>query len=86
MLCAVSIGIGDNRLLGGSNQVEGGGGFNFPIVKATVTIDGKTVVPDGKLTHSYSPRSPRSSSSSKAAGRTLCSIKVEWRAEMPHST
>jgi hypothetical protein len=50
MLCAVSIGIGDNRLLGGSNQVEGGGGFNFPIVKATVTIDGKTVVQDGKLT------------------------------------
>jgi hypothetical protein len=50
MLCAVSIGIGDNRLLGGSNQVEGGGDFNFPIVKATVTIDGKTVVQDGKLT------------------------------------
>jgi len=46
----VSIGIGDNRLLGGNNQVEGGGGFNFPIVKATVTIDGKTVVQDGKLT------------------------------------
>jgi leucyl aminopeptidase (aminopeptidase T) len=46
----VYIGVGDNQLLGGSNKVEGGGGFGFPIVNATVTIDGKTVVQDGKLT------------------------------------
>jgi leucyl aminopeptidase (aminopeptidase T) len=46
----VYIGVGDNQLLGGSNKVQGGGGFGFPIVNATVTIDGKTVVQDGKLT------------------------------------
>ena len=46
----VSIGTGDNQLLGGSNKVQGGGGSSFPIVNATVTIDGKTVVQDGKLT------------------------------------
>ena len=46
----VYINIGNNQLLGGSNKVEGGGGFGFPIVNATVTIDGKTVVQDGKLT------------------------------------
>lgn len=46
----VTIGIGDNQLLGGNNKVTGGGGFAFPSVDATVTIDGKTVVKDGKLT------------------------------------
>ena len=46
----VYIGVGDNQLLGGANKVTGGGGFAFPIVNATVTIDGKTVVQDGKLT------------------------------------
>jgi leucyl aminopeptidase (aminopeptidase T) len=46
----VSIGTGDNQLMGGSNKVQGGGGWGFPIVNATVTIDGKTVVQDGKLT------------------------------------
>lgn len=46
----VYIGVGDNQLLGGANKVTGGGGFSFPIVNATVTIDGKTVVQDGKLT------------------------------------
>jgi len=46
----VYIGVGDNQLLGGANKVTGGGGFTFPIVNATVTIDGKTVVQDGKLT------------------------------------
>jgi aminopeptidase len=45
----VVIGIGDNILLGGDNKVKGQGGFTFPIVNATVTIDGKTVVQDGKL-------------------------------------
>jgi len=46
----VSIGVGDNLLQGGSNKVRGGGGFGFPIVDATVIIDGKTVVQNGKLT------------------------------------
>jgi aminopeptidase len=46
----VSINVGDNHLLGGSNMVPGGGGYGFSIVNATVTIDGKTVVQDGKLT------------------------------------
>ena len=45
----VTIGIGDNQLMGGNNKVDGGGGFTFPIVNATVTIDGQTVVRDGKL-------------------------------------
>ena len=46
----VYIGTGDNQLMGGSNKVKGGGGWSAPIVNATVTIDGKTVVQDGKLT------------------------------------
>lgn len=46
----VTIGVGDNQLLGGSNKVQGGGGFTFSIVNPTVTIDGKAVVQDGKLT------------------------------------
>jgi leucyl aminopeptidase (aminopeptidase T) len=46
----VTIGIGDNSLLGGNNKVEGSGGATFPIVNATVTIDGKTILRDGKLT------------------------------------
>lgn len=46
----VSINVGDNHLLGGSNMVSGGGGYGFSIVNATVAIDGKTVVQDGKLT------------------------------------
>jgi aminopeptidase len=46
----INIGVGDNLLLGGTNKVRGGGGFGFPIVDATVTIDGKTVVQNGKLT------------------------------------
>jgi len=46
----VFIGTGDNQLMGGSNKVQGGGGWSTSIVNATVTIDGKTVVQDGKLT------------------------------------
>jgi hypothetical protein len=45
----VTIAVGDNQLLGGNNKVTGGGGFGFPIVDATVTIGGTTVVNDGKL-------------------------------------
>ncbi len=46
----VEIGIGNNQLLGGNNKVQGEGGFGFPIVNATVEIDGKVVVKDGQLT------------------------------------
>jgi leucyl aminopeptidase (aminopeptidase T) len=46
----VYIAVGDNALQGGDNKVKGGGGFGFAIVNATVTIDGKTAVKDGKLT------------------------------------
>ncbi len=41
------IGIGNNELIGGANKTQGG--FSFPIVKATVEIDGKTVIKDGEL-------------------------------------
>ena len=43
----VNIGIGDNRFYGGSNTSTGGN--SFPITNATVAIDGKIVVKDGKL-------------------------------------
>ncbi len=32
------------------HKVEGQGGYTVSIVNATVTVDGKTVVQDGKLT------------------------------------
>lgn len=38
---------GNNELLGGNNKEAGG--FSFPVTEATVQIDGKTVVRDGKL-------------------------------------
>ncbi len=38
---------GENMLLGGNNKSPGG--FGFPIVQATVIVDGKTVVKDGAL-------------------------------------
>ena len=43
----VYIGIGDNQLLGGNNKTEFG--WMTPVVKATVEVDGKTVVKDGRL-------------------------------------
>lgn len=45
----VTIGVGDNQILGGNNKVVGSANFSFPIVNATVVVDGKTVVRDGKL-------------------------------------
>lgn len=45
----VSILIGDNTLLGGSNAVEGGMAFGLPVVGATVEVDGEVLVRDGKL-------------------------------------
>ena len=43
----VTIGLGFNELLGGANKDPGG--FSFPIVGATVEIDGRVVVKAGKL-------------------------------------
>ena len=45
----VTVWLGDNTLMGGSNKVPGGSGFGLPIVGATVTVDDETVVKDGKL-------------------------------------
>jgi aminopeptidase len=43
----VWIQFGDNQLLGGKNETTGG--MSFPIVNATVTVDGTVVVRDGAL-------------------------------------
>ena len=43
----VYIGMGNNQLLGGNNKTEFG--WSIPVVKATVEVDGKTVVKDGRL-------------------------------------
>jgi aminopeptidase len=43
----VWLSFGNNELLGGKNNQPGG--FNFPVNKATVDIDGKTVIRDGEL-------------------------------------
>ena len=43
----VTIGIGDNELYGGENKNTGD--FTFPIVNATVEVDGRVVIKDGKL-------------------------------------
>ncbi len=45
----VYIGIGDNQLAGGVNKVDGSFAYYFPITRATVTIDAKTVVKNGQL-------------------------------------
>ena len=45
----VFVSIGDNQILGGSNKAEGTFNFPFPIVGATVEIDGKVVIKDGRL-------------------------------------
>ena len=43
----VTLAIGQNDLLGGSNKDVGG--FGFPVTNATVTVDGTIVVRDGRL-------------------------------------
>jgi hypothetical protein len=45
----VFVSIGDDQILGGSNKAEGAFNFPFPIVGATVEIDGKVVIKDGRL-------------------------------------
>jgi leucyl aminopeptidase (aminopeptidase T) len=44
----VYVNVGDNQLLGGENVTQTG--YGFPIIKATVTVDGVTVVEEGELT------------------------------------
>lgn len=48
-LGVVFLSIGDNELFGGKNKAQGTFGFGFPITGATVEVDGKVVVKDGKL-------------------------------------
>ena len=43
----VWLSFGDNQLLGGENETTGS--FTFPVVNATVTVDGTVVVRDGML-------------------------------------
>lgn len=43
----VYLNTGDNQILGGKNRATGG--FDFPITNATVTVDGKVIIRDGKL-------------------------------------
>ncbi len=43
----VTIEIGNNELVGGNNHDTGS--FSFPIVKATVEVDGRVVIKDGNL-------------------------------------
>ena len=43
----VWLNFGDNQLLGGKNETTGG--YGFPIVNATVTVDGTVLVRDGAL-------------------------------------
>ncbi len=44
----VFIGLGENRFYGGTNHPSGGG-YGFAITNATVTVDGTTIIKDGKL-------------------------------------
>jgi leucyl aminopeptidase (aminopeptidase T) len=44
----VYIGFGGNIMQGGSNDAKNG--WNFPVVKATVEVDGKVIINNGKLT------------------------------------
>lgn len=43
----VYVGVGDNRIYGGANTTDTG--YTFPITNASVTIDGKIVIKNGKL-------------------------------------
>jgi leucyl aminopeptidase (aminopeptidase T) len=43
----VTIGVGSNELYGGNNKNTGD--FSFPIVHATIEVDGRVVIKDGKL-------------------------------------
>jgi hypothetical protein len=43
----VYVGFGSKQFIGGANKTTGG--YNFPLVDSTVTVDGKVIVKDGKL-------------------------------------
>jgi aminopeptidase len=43
----VYISMGDNQLLGGANKTQGGWGF--PVLNSTVTVDGKVILKDGQI-------------------------------------
>jgi aminopeptidase len=45
----VFVNIGDNQLLGGKNKTQGNFSFGFPLVGATVEVDGKVVIKNGTL-------------------------------------
>lgn len=44
----IYVGIGENRIYGGGNNANNFG-YSFPLTNATVAIDGKIVIKDGKL-------------------------------------
>jgi|GEM_PF-1131263 len=45
----ITLGIGDNQFLGGNIKTPGNFGFTFPLTSATLFVDGKKVVDDGKF-------------------------------------
>ena len=45
----VTLTLGDNQFLGGTNVVPGGVSVGIPITGATVTLDGETVIEEGRL-------------------------------------
>ncbi|HUF89599.1 MAG TPA: aminopeptidase [Gemmatimonadota bacterium] len=51
----VTVSLGQNQLLGGENDTEGS--FYFPLVGATIEVDGQTIVRDGQVTVEAGPRS-----------------------------
>ena len=55
----VSVFLGDNTLMGGSNKVKAAAGVGLPLPNATVEVDGQVIVRDGKLTASEVAASQR---------------------------
>jgi leucyl aminopeptidase (aminopeptidase T) len=55
----VTLSLGDNQLLGGSNKVSGGVSFSVPVTHATVEVDGEKVIEDGKLTRAMAASASR---------------------------
>ena len=45
----VTVVLGDNTLFGGSNKVDGAVAIGLPLTNATVEVDGRVIVKDGKL-------------------------------------
>ncbi len=55
----VGVFLGDNTLMGGTNKVKAAAGVGLPIPGATVEVDGRVVVRDGKLVSSEVTASQR---------------------------